>query len=657
MRTILAIFIIFLVSAGHANARPHGGVPGTAVTCPQAIDNGCAAANQSAQVIFPSFFTTVRQSGQAQYKASGGAGSNHPPNFNVAGVDYPVGAITADASLADPLLHLSDAAFTGCSYSAASHTITCGNGAKSFSSFRWNGIALYVNNNDSSSLSFTDNHMTLTADNCRNYNGSGNLRQNGGAMTVTNNTFDFDTGCTFSADLYKTASDPGLTTQASFTGSIATNTLAVSSSSTGKIRIGQYVDFPSRSTKTQITAITSPAPVTISSITISGNIATVTTATPHGLDVGAGITMNNQTPTAYRGDAEVLSVPDSTHFTYQIPYYNTPPGSSASSVGTYSISYLSGASANGSTWTVSGTATAGSGSYTTGPVLATFNGPMTGGNQALTATYNAILGAGQFIGTGTSGNVTAKYNYEEILTQNGQHVNFIFNTPPGSPISVDFTMSGNTIWWNPYAEDGGTGTLDLFTSSAAASDGGPFTVNNFNVEQNVVIANSSIPNSSTNTAALVRTLGQKGSGPDIKYTMTGGVLTVTQFSAGTTPTSINAGNVVQCVAAGCTMPIQFIAQLTGTGGAPCPDVTCTGGIGTYSVTSTDVVNGTATTFRVSNYNGTIVNTNVNRNYFDATGANSVYFFDNANTWVTNPVSTTGNVNMLNGNSCNVGGSC
>lgn len=80
-----------------------------------------------------------------------------------------------------------------------------------------------------------------------------------------------------------------------------------------------------------------------------------------------------------------------------------------------------------------------------------------------------------------------------------------------------------------------------------------------------------------------------------------------------------------------------------------------GGPGTGAAATAIVLN--SQTFRVSNYNGTIVNSNYNRNYFDPTGANGVYLLDNGNTWITNPPSSTGNVNMLNGNSCNVGGSC
>lgn len=649
------LFLAWLAAPAEA-WLPHG-TPSGGGTCPYGIDNGCAAANQSAQIIFPTFFTTVRQSGQGQYKASGGAGSNHPPTFNVPAVDYPVGQITVDASLKDPLLYLGTADFTGCNFNIPlQYVITCGSGAHNFTGYRWNGVGLFISNS-SGDTTFVDNHITLTSDNCRNFNGSANLRQTSGALTITNNRFDFDSGCVFNAGLYKNSGDPGLVTQASFTASITASSMTVASSSVGKIRVGQFLDFPGRAVNTTISSLTAPAAVTISAITISGTTATVTTATPHGLDVGAGISLNGQTSTGYRGNVEVTGVPDSTHFTYTIAYYQTPPAGSATVVGTYSIVYLSGAAANNSVWAVSGATSAASGAFTTGPIIPTLNGPVTGGSADLDLRYNAIFGASQFLGTGTSGNISLKYNYEEIATYSAQHNNMVFNTPPGAPITIDITFEGNNVWWPLGVTDGnyGTGLYDLFTSSAAASTSGPQTVDNWNVVNNIAIANKSTVGGHV-TNAFVRYLGQKGNGPDIKYTMAGGVLTVTQFASGSNPTIINAGNVVQCTVTNCNHTVQFIAQLTGTGGAPCPDVTCTGGIGTYSVTSPDTVTNTAATSRVSNYNGTINTINVNGNFYDPTAVDGVYNTDPGNTNV-GATNSTGNVNMLTGASCNVGGSC
>jgi len=56
----------------------------TAAACPYAIDNGCAGANQNSNLKDPTLLASSIQSGQSWT-------SKHPMNFNVPGVDYPVG--------------------------------------------------------------------------------------------------------------------------------------------------------------------------------------------------------------------------------------------------------------------------------------------------------------------------------------------------------------------------------------------------------------------------------------------------------------------------------------------------------------------------------------------------------------------------------------
>lgn len=73
---------------------------------------------------------------------------------------------------------------------------------------------------------------------------------------------------------------------------------------------------------------------TISSITISGTTATVTTSTAHGLSTGRTVRHSGATDAAYNGDWVVVSVPTSTTYTYTIP---SPPGANATVVGTYVI--------------------------------------------------------------------------------------------------------------------------------------------------------------------------------------------------------------------------------------------------------------------------------------------------------------------------------
>jgi len=55
---------------------------------------------------------------------------------------------------------------------------------------------------------------------------------------------------------------------------------------------------------------------TVSSITVSGGIATMTTGSGHGLLVGALIVITGATPTAYNGTFKVLTVPSTTTVTF-----------------------------------------------------------------------------------------------------------------------------------------------------------------------------------------------------------------------------------------------------------------------------------------------------------------------------------------------------
>lgn len=77
------------------------------------------------------------------------------------------------------------------------------------------------------------------------------------------------------------------------------------------------------------------APVTISTITNAGTLATLTTATAHGLVSGNWVTVAGATPAAYNIQAQVTVV-NATTFTYVMA---TNPGGSATVVGAYTIQY------------------------------------------------------------------------------------------------------------------------------------------------------------------------------------------------------------------------------------------------------------------------------------------------------------------------------
>lgn len=88
-------------------------------------------------------------------------------------------------------------------------------------------------------------------------------------------------------------------------------------------------------------ATTVVAAQTISSITISGNTATLTTASAHGLTVGASsITVTGAVPNGYNGTYQVVTSGSTTTLTYTIPAATSTngivvPTVSATTVGTY----------------------------------------------------------------------------------------------------------------------------------------------------------------------------------------------------------------------------------------------------------------------------------------------------------------------------------
>lgn len=81
-------------------------------------------------------------------------------------------------------------------------------------------------------------------------------------------------------------------------------------------------------------AATVVAAQTISSITISGTTATVTTGSAHGLILGANsVNLAGVVPTGYNGLYQLVTVPTTTTFTITIP--TGTPTVSATTVGTY----------------------------------------------------------------------------------------------------------------------------------------------------------------------------------------------------------------------------------------------------------------------------------------------------------------------------------
>jgi len=741
---ILCIVAAVMVMASFSQARIRGGSITVAPVGPcthaaAGFADGCAGANQNATFLRANFYTYIRQSGQASYKAAGGADSDHPHPWDQGGIDYPVGNVTPDNSLIDASTNV----IPGCSLDKARRYQRCNAGVNT-TGYRFNGIGLFVLTKP---VILSDVYLTMTATNCLSYSGSGPIAVNGaitGDHSVTQSKFDFAPDCRMNSDLYHTAWDPGLQQQTTIPDlTITTNnpgaTVTINNTITGKIRKGQYLDCTGCNTGyVQLGNITSITPKTITGITIAGNIATVTTSVAHGLTQGVGLAMFDQSNVNYQGQVEVIDAPTPTTFRYAVDSTTNPTGP-ATVMGSYGITYLSGASVVGSTWTVTmstvadirgvtitgnvlhyttrvGTPTVNAGDqvigagvapdtlitgsttgtnnylvnisqtistpvnmntykYTppvanvagsTGPVQTTINGPLAlaSGTSKVTLLYNANLGSGQFASAGAA--VLAKYNYEEINSQGAQHVNFIFNAPAAGTID-EFRMDFNVMAWLAEAEDGGTGTADLFTASTSSATNGMVTFNEWSVQNNIIIANKSAQTNNYNTNSLIRFLSQGGGVPGnvgtANWTLNAiagsGIVSITSF----TPASGGVGHIstddfLNCSGSLplCSVPIRIINQLTGSSGATCPDATCNGLTGTYSTTNT--VNALSKTgLGIAKYPGQIVQADVSGNYLDIIGTQGgAYNFDIGNVPV-GTLNSVSNIKLTSGNLCNFGGTC
>lgn len=81
---------------------------------------------------------------------------------------------------------------------------------------------------------------------------------------------------------------------------------------------------------------------TISTITHVGAVATLTTASPHGLATGNKVTISGATPSAYNGEF-VITVTGASTFTYTMA---STPASNATVVGSYTVSGITGVNSN-----------------------------------------------------------------------------------------------------------------------------------------------------------------------------------------------------------------------------------------------------------------------------------------------------------------------
>lgn len=692
-RYAIALAILGLVGAT-ATAQawfPHGTVAPVVGPCPFADDNGCSGANQSSYFMDANFFTTARQSGQSQYKDANGVASDYPLNRNQAGINFPVGHYTPTASLTDLKTNVP----SGCSISGSQ--ITCNQTAGIvLEHYRIKGVSVGIGQ---TGVTVRDSYITVTADNCRNNTGGGIIWTHDAGhfndpALFEFNTWDFDFDCAMNANAWGTPASGDLVKNSDFTGTYAASSvlnggglLTVGTGTTGKMYPFAFVDFTGKahaatSDETSLRLRASwigtgnivPLAANTSTFTVESTDAGSPSASP---SVGDQIicASNISGCPADTGTYTITALQSAGVYTIGSGGKTVASGTAIAS-GTASTP-CSASACDGSKWIVNTAQTATSVASTTGPVLSSANGNIAiSGNGKIEAYYNANLGGyGQFIGTGVSTSpIIAKYNFEMVRSVVGQHVNFIFNGGSGGTMS-EFTQDGNTIYWDQYAESGGTGTLDLFTTSTAGATNAMQITDNFNARKNVLIANNSIYNTlygtgsshTYNTNSLIRFLSQGGGAPghvaskisyDLNSVPGSGILNVTAITLVTAGVGLSPDDFIYCggSAPTCSVPIRIIAQLTGTGGASCPDATCDGTLGTYSVTNT--VNSFSKVYTVAGsdkYPGQINTLDWSDNAVDATGTQGSPFNGD---WAGVPIGTTnysGTFNLKSGSACTPAG--
>ena len=124
-----------------------------------------------------------------------------------------------------------------------------------------------------------------------------------------------------------------------------TGEMIVNVGSTAQRSNNKIGGFRYNSTTKQFEGCTIIAGQTISTITHVTTVATLTTATDHGLTTGDYVTIAGTTPAAYSGEF-AITVTGTTTFTYTML---TDPLANASSVGTYIYGYWGAISGNGAT--------------------------------------------------------------------------------------------------------------------------------------------------------------------------------------------------------------------------------------------------------------------------------------------------------------------
>ena len=663
----------------HASARPiHGGIAnGAVVTCPQgggANDNGCAAAPANGQYINASFFTTAPQSGQAAY-------STRPP-WNVAGVDYAIGPTTPIGSETSSTT-INTSNHPGCSQdsttwagiifvhcepfvvnlnvtiNSGSTTMTVNSGtttnvkvdgSQTIDQFcngcnhpkiiagspggpytldqapTQNGANVAYSNQqvevayivDLEGYDFNDQWLWVThatggsplnnllilkndyihesTTMCANsiHNGTGGIRVDGSDYDIESSKFYNDTPCDVRASLYKRTIDPGLTTQANFTVSIASGVATVSAN-TGTIAVGQYVYY----------GVTQVNTYRILSMVSGDNICTNSGCNTEQLNLGL---------------APVSS-----------PVIDS------------SLTVAGGTAAS------------------TGPIEATYNQAVAGGEN-ITSKYNVNLGM-NYNATSGWGNADRLYNYSDMNGNIFSHSEDIAkeSLPPSWPWTIDhFNATGNTIFSSAYVPYGtGTANIAMFTinSENNALTGGDVINTTMTADHNTLIANKSqysnqtllAPSNGYNNVmgVLVYDINQANNGAacaSMTASSSGNTLNVTAVSSGT----ITVG----CYWSGGTGAAPGVTQVGQIQAYGTNGTTGVGSTGTYSFTGNAQSAGSGSQ-HLWYHPGQVGTLNETNNYLDGYGANSCIGFDTGSPTTT--FNQGGNISLKDGSAVTLSG--
>jgi Tfp pilus tip-associated adhesin PilY1 len=208
----------------------------------------------------------------------------------------------------------------------------------------------------------------------------------------------------------------------------------------------------------------------ITSITRSALTATATTAGAHGLSVGNTVTIAGALPNDYNGLVTVTSVPDATHFTYNIGY-EWPP-SPATTTTTNSIGGYVATQQTGATYSATVTrAPAGTAANATVTIVATTPSPtpfVVNQNITITGATPANYNLTQPVDTLTSTATTTTMQFLAGVNANGTISGVAIQPPPTATGSYLMDMFYNTSINVATAtcSGGGTKTATITTSTA-----------------------------------------------------------------------------------------------------------------------------------------------------------------------------------------------